>query len=423
MDLGDDAIGVGVAGGVSNDIRAEAGAVDTLQSGVEPAGALGVREAGVVPVEDVAGVDLQHVGGPCPASRSVVQLGGLKRILQVTLVVTLTVVLLWLFLRNADFRAVGAILAGADPGWIALAIVANVLALLFRTMRWRILLDPVSPPPFYATFFANTVGYMLSSILPVRAADVARSALLSWRTTHRFSGALGTVLTERILDLMSVLLLFGYFAIRRWSEYTDDARNAALWNYVMRPSAVMACTIFVVLVTVLVGVYFFARPFRRLHERLGRLVPVRYRGSWMHFFDTFVDTLEILKQRAAFARVLLLTAGVWACLSSQVALSAIALDRRLPFDAAFFITTASTIGLAVPTPGGIGGAHKVVQFVLTRFYQFNIDSSVAAAVLFHLVGTLPVILIGLTLFAREGLHWRDALTGRRKNGESDESSG
>lgn len=330
----------------------------------------------------------------------------MKRILQVTLVVTLTVLLLWLFLRNADFRSVWSILRSTNPGWLALALLANVLALVLRTVRWRILLDPDDPPPMYATFFANAVGYMLSTVLPVRAADVTRPALLSWRTPHRFSGVLGTVLMERILDLAGALLLFGYFAIRRWREYADDPRTVGVWNYVVRPSAVTACVLVVFLITLLTAVYFFGKRMRRVHELVGRLLPKRFRDSWMHFFDSFVETTEIMKRGGAFLKVVLSTAGIWLFLSSQLYLAAMALHRPLPFDATFFITTSGMLGTAIPAPGGIGGL-KVTQFVLTRFYAFDIDSSVAAPVVFHLVATLPVVAIGLLLFAREGLHWKD----------------
>jgi uncharacterized membrane protein YbhN (UPF0104 family) len=71
------------------------------------------------------------------------------------------------------------------------------------------------------------------------------------------------------------------------------------------------------------------------------------------------------------------------------------------------VTGVTTVGLAIPTPGGIGGFHKACQLVLTNFYHFDVDTSVATAILFHIVGTLPVIVTGLTLFAREGLRWRD----------------
>jgi uncharacterized protein (TIRG00374 family) len=330
----------------------------------------------------------------------------LKRILQIGLVAALTAFFIWLFLRNANLAQVGAILRGTNLGWVAIGLAANVTALLLRTWRWRVLLDPDDPPPFYATFFANTVGYMLSTVLPIRAADVARPALLARRTTHRFSGVLGTVLTERILDLTSILVLFAYFAFRRWNEFSHD-RSIAAWFYIVRAGAIASAVILAALGCLFVGLIFFRGSVRRLHERLGRLLPARFRESWMNFFDSFTETLEIARHRAAFVKVLLCTAGVWAGLTSQFWFAAKAAEHTLPIDSSFFVTGVTTVGLAIPTPGGIGGFHKACQLVLTRFYGFDIDASVAVAVIFHVIGTLPVLVIGLSLFAHEGLRWRE----------------
>lgn len=330
-----------------------------------------------------------------------------KRVLQVLLAAGLTAFFLWLFLRNADLRGVWALLKRTSPGWLAVALCVNVGALMFRTLRWRTILDPDDPLPFYPTFFANAVGYMLSSVLPIRAGDFARPALLARRTTHRFSRALGTVLTERVLDLMSILVLFLYFVARRSREMTANPQTAGWFNYLVKPAAGVALLILAALALLLFGIYFFGPKVRRAHEFLGRLIPARFRAAWMNFFDAFAATLEITRHRRALATVLLSTAGVWTCLSGQVYLSALALGLPLPFDATFFITGASTVGMAVPTPGGVGGLHKICQFVLTRFYAFDVDASVASAVLYHFVGTLPVIVIGFALFAREGLHWKD----------------
>jgi uncharacterized protein (TIRG00374 family) len=330
----------------------------------------------------------------------------LKRILQITLIAVLTVFFIWLFLRNADLRQVGRILRSAAFGWVAIGFAANVTALMLRTIRWRIILDPDDPPPFFATFFANTVGYMFSIVLPIRAADVARPALLSRRTSHRFSGALGTVLTERVLDLTGILVLFVIFAFRRWNEFSHDGAIAS-WFYIIRIGAVASVVLLAALAFLIFGLFFFRGTVRRFHEALGRLLPARFRGSWMHFFDSFTETLRITRNRPAFFAVVLCTVGVWACLTSQFWLATKAVHHPLPFDAGFFVTGVTTIGLAIPTPGGIGGFHKACQLVLTRFYAFSIDSSVAVAVLFHLIGTLPVLTMGLFLFAREGLRWKD----------------
>jgi uncharacterized protein (TIRG00374 family) len=329
-----------------------------------------------------------------------------KRILQITFIAALTVFFIWLFLRNANLREVGAILRSATLGWVLIGFVVNVTALMLRTIRWRILLDPDDPPPFFATFFANTVGYMLSIILPIRAADVARPALLARRTSHRFSGALGTVLTERVLDLTSILSLFVIFAFLRWNEFSHDPEIAA-WFYIVRAGAIASLLLLVALAGLMIGLAYFRESIRRLHETLGRLLPERFRSSWMHFFDSFTETLKITQNRRVFLLVVLCTVGIWACLTSQFWFATKAVHHPLPYDSSFFVTGVTTVGLAIPTPGGIGGFHKACQLVLTRFYGFSVDSSVAVAVLFHIIGTLPVLFTGLFLFAREGLRWKD----------------
>lgn len=322
----------------------------------------------------------------------------MKHILRVSLVVFLTIFFLGLFLWNSNLSDVWRILKATDLRWLFAGILVNVGALVFRTLRWRILIDSENPPPFYATFFANTIGYALSATLPIRAGDVARPALLSRRSNVRFSDALGTVLTERVLDLVSILLLLLFFCVRRWNEFDDR---------VVHGSAVVAGVILAALLVLLIGVYFFRERFRRLHTRLGLLLPIRFREAWMRFFDAFAQTLQLVTKPAAAFTVLVTTAGIWLCLNAQYWLALLAAHRPLPLDAALFLSAATTVGIAVPTPGGVGGFHKICQWVLTSYYGFDIDTSVAVAVLLHVVSTLPVLLAALALVLREGLTWRE----------------
>ena len=324
----------------------------------------------------------------------------MKRILQVVLIIALTVFFLVLFLRNSNLQQVGHIMASADPWWMAVGFAVNLGALMFRTYRWRVLIGGEEPPPIYATFFATTVGYMLSSILPIRAADVARPALLARRSRVRFADALGTVLSERILDLIAILVLFVWFCIAHWNDF-PQARG------VIRGGAVGAGSLLAALVFFLLGIYFFSNSIRRVHQWIGRIVPARFRAAWMRFFDAFAHTLTITERPRDLFAVLGCTAAVWACLTAQLWFVFLALGRSVPYDSTFLINAVATVGLAIPTPGGIGGFHKVCQWLLETFYRFDIDSSVATAVLFHIVGTLPVVVVGIALFAREGLRWRD----------------
>jgi uncharacterized protein (TIRG00374 family) len=324
----------------------------------------------------------------------------LRRILQVTSIALLTVFFLGLFLWKSNLRDVWRIMTATNLFWLASAFVVNWLALIFRTIRWRVLLGGPKPPGFYPTFFANTTGYMLSTVLPIRAGDVARPALLSRRTNVRFSEALGTVLTERILDLFSILGIFIWFCVLRWNSFPNEVG-------VVHGGAIGCTAVLAALILLLISLYFFGGAVRRLHNTVGRILPKRFREPWMKFFDAFARTLSITERPRDFFTVIFATAAVWVCLTAQYALVFIAMHRPLPYDATFFISGVTTIGVAIPTPGGVGGFHKLCQWALTSFYGFDIDSSVALALLMHLVGTVPVVITGVTLFAREGLRWRD----------------
>ncbi len=313
-------------------------------------------------------------------------------------ILAITVGLLALFLRDSNPREVWRLIRTTDPVWFAIGIGANLAALVLRTDRWRTLLSPTEPPPFAPTFFSVSVGYMSSSILPVRAGDVVRSELMRRKTGMRFSTAIATVLTERVLDLIAILLLMSLFVgLTLWDRSFEGARLLLLETVGLVTAALL-----IAMVTFLLGIILTDRV-RVVHIWLGRFLPERFRESWLHFFDTFVASFKVAKQPSAFIRVLLLTAVTWLCLASQFWFVAKALGHDLPFRSCYLMTGVTIIGLMIPTPGGIGGFHKATQMALVSFYAFDVDSSVAVALIFHIVGTAPVVVVGAVLLLREGL--------------------
>jgi glycosyltransferase 2 family protein len=332
----------------------------------------------------------------------------LKTSLRIPLIILLTIALVALFLWNSSPAEVWKHLRSTQLGWFLLGLTANFCALLCRVERWRSVLSLQKKPPFYPTFLATALGFMSSALLPVRAGEVIRPALLSRRTDIRFSTAFGTVMLEKLLDLFTVLTLFAIFVFTSGQEFASRPETAARFG-VVRVVGFVAVGAIIVLVIAAVGVYFFQDRLRRLHETISRIVPRRFRDSWMRIFDSFVRSLAMISQPRAFARVLLFTGGIWFFLSSQFFLVALAMRHPLPFTASFFVTGVTILGLLFPTPGGVGGFHKACQIALTGFYGFGLNASIAFAVVFHLVGTAPVIITGLVLFAREGLSWRQLI--------------
>ena len=327
----------------------------------------------------------------------------LKSKLRLPVILFLTALLLYFFLRNTDPGVIWQTLKSIHPGWFLFGLLSNFLALCCRSERWRSILNPDDPPPSYPTFFATTLGFMSSALLPVRAGDVIRPALLSRRTNIRFADALGTVLCERVLDLLSILTLFITFVYTSGRTFAQNPATAGKFRAV-QGAAYGAIGIVIVMLTFLLMIYFASPVIRRAHEKLGIIVPKRFRGAWMRFFDSFVKSVAIVTHnKKAFVRIILLTSGVWLCLSSQFFFVAHAVDHPLPFTASFFLTGMTILGMMIPTPGAIGGFHKACQIALVGFYEFDVSASVAVAIAFHIVGTAPVIIAGFSLLAREGL--------------------
>lgn len=328
----------------------------------------------------------------------------MRKLLRVLLIAAVTLLLLALFLRNSDPAAVFQVIRATKVPWLLAALLTNFCALLFRTARWRAILTAStgSPPPLYDTFLSTAIGFFSSAVLPIRAGDVVRPALLSRRTGIRFANALATVVSERLIDLMAVLSMVVFFSLtegRKLSANPVTARKALL----IHSGATMAGIALASVITLLVILYFFRGAARKLQVRVSGILPKRFRRGWIAFFDSLGSVIELLARPLLLARVLFFTAGIWACLTGQFILVLYASGHPLPYLASFLVTGMTILGLWIPTPGGVGGFHKAAQMALTNFYGFNVSASVAVAIVFHLVGTLPVVITGFALFAREGM--------------------
>ena len=71
----------------------------------------------------------------------------------------------------------------------------------------------------------------------------------------------------------------------------------------------------------------------------------------------------------------------------------------LPLTAAYVVTTAAVLGLAVPTPGGVGGYHAAVQFALTNIFHVPLATATGVALVAHAISFVPISVIGFALFA------------------------
>src|SRR6266480_6374361 len=126
-------------------------------------------------------------------------------------VLALAAGLLALFLHNVDLWGVASAIARARPGWLALSLATMFVNLAIRAFRWQYLLEPLGRATFGNAFRATAVGFAASSVLPARAGEVIRPYFLARHERMSATGAFATIILERLLDIVTVLMLLASY--------------------------------------------------------------------------------------------------------------------------------------------------------------------------------------------------------------------
>jgi hypothetical protein len=246
---------------------------------------------------------------------------------------------------------VGRAIGEAHAGWLALALFISVATLPFRSWRWTVLLQSVGRVPQRDANVATTIGFAASTLLPARAGEVVRPYVLADRLKLPFAPVLASVAFERLLDLLSVILLFVVYALGWVPSGLGEAEASRFAK--LRGSAFLVGA--VALVGLLVAVYLARKP-----ERLGvflRFVPRRIRPrveSLAHAFLSGMGGVHSAKDALVIAGA---SVFLWLVLCVQVYASLRAFGIEQPFPVAL----SSLVGPRCdPTPGGVGGYHAAV---------------------------------------------------------------
>jgi hypothetical protein len=113
--------------------------------------------------------------------------------------------------------------------------------------------------------------------------------------------------------------------------------------------------------------------------------------------------MAVLRVPSELARAMAISAPLWMSIAAGIWLAARAFHITLPFTGSFLIMSLLVVGVAVPTPGAIGGFHAAFRIGVTAFYGASEEQAVGAAIVLHAISFLPVSVAGIALMAHEGL--------------------
>lgn len=334
-------------------------------------------------------------------------------------VLAATIALVALFLRNANLVEVWHEVRSASP-WLLLAGVAfQALTYLLRARRWQALLQPVGQVHLMPALRATIIGFAANALLPARAGEFLRPYLLARREGISATAVFATIILERFLDLATVVLLFGVFVLS--ADATTLAADPRLFAAV---EATGIASAIVAVVVLLIFAVLAGHPERlgRLTGRLTRALPERLGVTLSKAARLFAQGLAVMRRPVLVGRALALSLPLWLSIAASIWLVARAFHITIPLSGAFLIVALLTVGVAVPTPGAVGGFHYAFRLGVTVFYGVANERAVGAAIVLHAVSFLPVAALGLFFMAQDGLSL-GRLKEMARHTDDDESAG
>jgi uncharacterized protein (TIRG00374 family) len=327
-----------------------------------------------------------------------------KRLIRFAISIGLAVLLLWLFLKNLDFTAVAEAIRGASPAWIAVATIAGLVATPpIRAWRWARLL------PAYRVRFLDlngsiAIGFAASTLLPARAGEIVRPVALSRTASLPLTPCLLSVALERLIDLLATVVLFVIYALG-WAPEGLSGEEASRFALLRRSAFLLggAAIAAIGILTV-----FALRPdlARRLAAPVLRLFPEKLAQRLDAVLTHLLEGLAALRTLRAAAVVTAQSAILWLVICFQLWATLKAFGLSYPYPVAFFVLTWGVLGLAIPTPGGVGGYHAAVAYCLWGFYAVPKNTAAALALLSHAISFVPITLLGLGFLVAGGLSLR-----------------
>jgi hypothetical protein len=299
--------------------------------------------------------------------------------------------------RGTDLSRVAAAMQRADYRWLLPAAAVIVAGQLVRTWRWRLLFLPPGRPTPVTLFHILNVGYLVSSLLPLRLGDPVRAYLVEAQTDRDAGAALSTITLERVSDMLAVVVLVAALASR--GGVPDFMGGAARLFGLAGLAAIV----------LLVGLSGQAARAERLLARsiscLSRYLPGRQAGlpgrlsaeAWGRRGYSFLRSFAALLHPPSGLGVAALSVGVWLVGALHFNLVMRGFDLRLPLSAGLLAILAAALAAALPSsPGYIGVYHAAVVEALAAFGVAR-SLALSYAIVVHALNL--VILVGLGLMS------------------------
>jgi uncharacterized protein (TIRG00374 family) len=310
----------------------------------------------------------------------------MRKILNLFLGIVISCIMLYFVFRKINFGEVIHYISSARLLYLLLSIVLCIMLLVLRSYRWKTMLKEYKSVKLQKFFESTILGLFFNTVLPFRMGDLFQGYVLSKKTSLSKSLTFSTVLLERFIDLFPpiIFIIIGSFFI-------------VLPKRISLGLSIIVLTI-LVLITVLILKY---KKFI-----ISKLVVYSEKNSFIkkivNVLEKFFSAVESISNIYVLCKIIPLTLLLWIGYSISMVLICVSLDINLPsLWAGFLIQAITALSVTVPSSPGYVGSWEFMGTLSLLIFKVNKTKAVSFAVLSHIIGMLPVIILGIIFLIKE----------------------
>ena len=270
----------------------------------------------------------------------------------------LGVALLWFSFRNIDLSQLWTDIKSAKYSWMLLSLACLAISLFFRALRWNIQIEALGyKTRASSTYGAVLIAYLANCIFP-RLGEVVRCSVLKRKENIPFDKTLGSVISERIIDLIVLFGLAFLVIVFQWKLL-----GSLVTSWMMPLLNKLINNVLLGIIVILAGIAFivFLIKIIRRNKKIASL--------WHGFVDGIKSVVTMKKKW----RFVLYTLAVWVfyVFMTWLPFYMLAETSHLGLVDAITLLGIATLGVVAPVPGGIGTYHFIAITLLSGFYGIS----------------------------------------------------
>ncbi len=300
--------------------------------------------------------------------------------LKITISIGLAVLLLYLVFQNVEWVDFWERAKSVNYTWVLISILLSIVAYLARAYRWNILLEPLGYDlKTSRTMLAVLIGYLANLALP-RLGEITRCGVLNRNDRVAVPAALGSVVTERIIDALTLLVLILISLVIESERLFTFLQTA--YQDLNIPGYVYVIVIGIGLVGLLLLIIFIKRQ-------------DKFEGKLAELIKGFVAGLVSLKDIKRPLGFLISTVVLWVVyfLMSYIIVFSLPETSHLGVGAGLLLLITGGIALSLPVQSGFGTYHGMIAGMLL-LYSIEETTGIFLATLLHTSQIVAVAIFG-----------------------------